>query len=151
MSRDLDAAPDLVGTTASATFQVEPAHTTTAFGEQDTPPGRPAAADATADEQLQVLGTAHLLSRVEFTGRESLNGRIPSGTGVVGQDATVTHTGAATVGTRCRVTTEVTAVDGPSISFDGKVITTADDRVIGTASVVLRLVDRTQFRAAVLD
>lgn len=74
MSRDVEAPPDLVGTTASTTFRVEPAHTTTAFGEQETPPGRPAAADATADERLQVLGTAHLLSRVEFVGRESLNG-----------------------------------------------------------------------------
>lgn len=150
MDRDVTASSDLVGTSGSATFGVEPAHATTAFGDQDVPPGRPAAADATPDESVRVLGTAHLLSRVEFTGRESLNGRIPPGTGVVGQTASVTHTGAAPIGTTCRVATEVTAVDGPSIAFDGTV-TTVDDREIGTASVVLRLVERDQFRAAVAD
>lgn len=145
-------APDrLVGTTGASTFRVAQAHTTTAFGEQERPPGRPAAADATTEESVSVLGTGHLLSRVEFTGRESLNGQIPAGTGVVGQRATVDHTGPAAVGTELRVTTTVTAVDGPAITYDGRVATVDGDREIGTAEVVLRLVERERFRSAVAN
>ncbi|WP_136718442.1 thioesterase family protein [Halorientalis salina] len=145
-------APDrLVGTTGTSTFRVAQAHTTTAFGEQEMPPGRPAAADATAEETVSVLGTGHLLSRVEFTGRESLNGEIPAETGVVGQRATVDHTGPAAVGTELQVTTEVTAVDGPTITYDGRVATDDGDREIGTAEVALRIVERDRFRSAVAN
>lgn len=145
-------APDrLIRTTSTVTFRVAQAHTTTAFGEQETPPGRPAAADAMAEESVAVLGTGHLLSRVEFAGRESINGEIPAGTGVVGQRATVEHTGPAAVGTELRVTTEVTAVDGPTITYDGRVTTADGDREIGTAEVALRLVERDRFRSAVAN
>jgi len=47
----------LVGTTGMSTFRVAPEHTTTVFGKQDIPPGRPAAADATTEETVSVLGT----------------------------------------------------------------------------------------------
>jgi len=139
----------VVGTTAATTFAVDASQTTSAFGEQATPPGRPAAADASPDESVRVLGTAPLLSHVEFLGRESLAGRLPPGTGLVGKHATVSHTSAATVGTRVRVRTEVVAVDGADVADDGRVRTVADDRPVATAEVVLRLVDRERFRDAV--
>ena len=139
----------LVGTTGSTAFVVEPAQTTNVFGDQETPPGRAAAADSTPAESVRVLGTAPLLSHVEFTGRESIRGRIPPGTGMVGKRADVTHTGAATVGTRVRVRTEVVAVDGADVTYDGRVRTVEDDRPVASATVVLRLVDRDRFRAAV--
>lgn len=141
--------PDLVGTTAATTFVVEPAQTTNVFGRQERPPGRPAASDSGPGESVRVLGTAPLLSHVEFTGRDSIHGRIPPGTGVVGKRADVTHTGAATVGTRVRVRTEVVAVDGADVTYDGRVRTVDDDRPVARAEVVLRLVDRDRFRAAV--
>jgi len=140
---------DLVGTTATTTFAVDPAQTTNVFGAQETPPGRPAAADSTPSESVRVLGTAPLLSRVEFTGRESVRGRIPPGTGMVGKRADVTHTSAATVGRRVRVRTEVVAVDGADVTYDGRVRAVEDDRPVASATVVLRLVDRERFRAAV--
>jgi|GEM_PF-511535 predicted thioesterase len=149
MSRTVEAPERLVGTTGMSTFRVAPEHTTTVFGKQDIPPGRPAAADATTEETVSVLGTGHLLSRVEFTGRESLNGEIPSGMGVVGQRVTVDHAGPAVVGTELQVTTDVTAVDGASITYDGRVVTTERDREVGTAEVVLCLVERDRFRAAI--
>lgn len=140
---------DLVGTTGTTTFAVEPAQTTNVFGTQETPSGRPAAADSTPAESVRVLGTAPLLSRVEFTSRESIRGRIPPGTGMVGKRADVTHTGAATVGRRVRVRTEVVAVDGADVTYDGRVRTVDDDRAVARAEVVLRLVNRDRFRAAV--
>jgi fluoroacetyl-CoA thioesterase len=140
---------DLVGTTATTTFAVEPGQTTNVFGDQETPPGRAAAADSSPAESVRVLGTASLLSHVEFTGRESIRGRIPAGTGVVGKRADVTHTGAATVGRRVRVRTEVVAVDDADVTFDGRVRTAENGRSVGSAEVVLRLVDRDRFRAAV--
>ena len=140
---------DLVGTTATTTFAIDPAQTTNVFGTQETPPGRPAAADSSPAESVRVLGTAPLLSHVEFTGRESIRGRIPPGTGMVGKRADVTHTGAATVGRRVCVRTEVVAVDGADVTYDGRVRTVDDDRAVARAEVVLRLVDRDRFRAAV--
>lgn len=140
---------DLVGTTGTSTFVVEPAQTTNVFGAQADPPGRPAAADTDPDESVRVLGTAPLLSHVEFTGRDSIHGRIPPGTGMVGKRADVTHTGPATVGTRVRVRTEVAAVDGADVTYDGRVRTVDDDRPVATATVVLRLVDRDRFRDAI--
>jgi predicted thioesterase len=140
---------DLVGTTATTTFVVDPSQTTNAFGEQETPPGRPAAADATPGESVRVLGTAPLLSHVEFTGRASIHGRIPPGTGLVGKRANVSHTSAATAGTRVRVRTEVVAVDDAEVTYDGGVRTVEDDRPVATAEVVLGLVDRDRFRTAI--
>lgn len=140
---------DLVGTTATTTFAVEPGQTTNVFGDQETPPGRAAAADSGPAESVRVLGTAPLLSHVEFTGRESIRGRIPAGTGMVGKRADVTHTGAATVGRRVRVRTEVVGVDGADVTYDGRVRTVDDDRAVAGVEVVLRLVDRDRFRNAV--
>ena len=146
---DLSVSPELVGTTATTEFVVDETQTTNVFGRQETPPGKPAAADSTPAESVRVLGTAPLLARVEFTGRESLNGKIPPGTGVVGKRAEVTHMGAATVGTRVRVRTEIVAIDGAEVSYDGAVTTVADGRSVGGAEVVLRLVDREGFRRSI--
>ncbi|MFB6127862.1 MAG: thioesterase family protein [Halolamina sp.] len=148
---DTSLSADVVGTTATTTFTVERAQTTTVFGRQDTPPGRPAATDSTPAESVHVLGTAPLLSRVEFTGRESLAGEIPLGTGLVGKRATVSHVGAATVGTQVRVRTEVVAVDGADVTYDGRAQTVAEGRPVGETEVVLRLVDRDRYRRAVDD
>lgn len=139
----------LVGTTATRTFTVERAQTTHVFGEQERPSGRPAAVDGPPDEGVRVLGTAPLLSRVEFAGRDSIRGRIPRGTGVVGKRASVTHLGAAAVGTRVRVRTEVVAVDGAEITYEGRVETVEDGRSVAEVEVVFQLVDRNQFRQRV--
>lgn len=144
-----DLSNDLVGTTATTTFTVEPAQTTNVFGRQERPPGRPAAVDSTPDESVRVLGTASLLSQVEFTGRESLAGKIQEGAGVVGKRATVTHENPATVGTRLRVQTEVVSVDNAAVTIDGEVRTIEDSRSVGTAETVLKVVDRERFRRAV--
>lgn len=141
----------LVGTTATTTFTVESAQTTTVFGRQEHPPGRPAATDSAPSESVRVLGTAPLLSQVEFTGRESIEGKIPPGTGVVGKRASVSHLGAATVGTQVRVRTEVVAVEGAEIVYDGRVMTVEEGRAVADAEVVFQLVDRDRFRRRVGD
>ena len=84
MSETIQAPNRLFGTTGASMFRVAQAHTTIAFGEQETPLGQLAAAKATVAESVSVLGTGHLLSRVTFTGRESLNAQIPAETGVAG-------------------------------------------------------------------
>jgi len=140
---------DLVGTTGTRTFAVDPDQTTAVFGRQETPPGNPAAADASPAEVVRVLGTAPLLSQVEFAGRESLAGEIPAGTGLVGKRASVSHTSPATVGTRVRVRTEVADVQGPAVTYDGQIQAVESGRSVAAAEVVLRLVDRDRFRAAV--
>lgn len=134
----------LVGATGTTTFTVAAAHTTVVFGHQQSPPGVPAATDSSPDEAIRLLGTAHLLARVEFTGRESIAGEIPPGTGVVGKTATVAHRGAAPVGTEVVVETEVVGVDGADIRIDGDANT--GGRTVGRAEVTLQLVDRERFR-----
>ncbi|MFD1513286.1 thioesterase family protein [Halomarina rubra] len=113
-------------------FVVERRHTTTVFGEQTDPPGLPAAADSTPDEHRHVLGTPHLLAACEFTGRESLHGLLPDGTGTVGEHAEVTHRGAAPEGARIRVETVVRRVDGPSVHLDASVSRVDGERGDGT-------------------
>lgn len=139
----------LVGTTGTTTFTVERDQTTNVFGRQERPPGRPAAANSSPAESVRVLGTAPLLSHVEFTGRESIGGEIPPGTGVVGKRGSVSHLGAATVGTEVRVRTEVVAIDGAGIVYDGQVKTVEDGRAVAEAKVVLQLVDRERFGRSV--
>ncbi|MHB9286467.1 thioesterase family protein [Halobacteriales archaeon Cl-PHB] len=146
---DLSAPASLVGITGSSTFTVDRGETTNAFGVQKSPPGKPAAGDSEPAESVRVLGTAPLLSHVEFTGRDSMHGAIPDGTGVVGKRASVTHRDAVTVGEPVRVTTEVVDVDGRDISYEGSVETVDDDRAVGEATVVVRLVEREQFLRAV--
>lgn len=139
-----NAPESLVRTTGSTTFRVETDHTTNVFGRQQSPPGMPAAADRDTDEAVRLLGTAHLLARVEFTGRESIAGEVPPGTGVVGKTAAVEHRGAATVGTDVVVETEVVDVEGKDIHIDGRA--SADDRTVGVASATLQLVNINRFR-----
>lgn len=140
-----DAPESLVGTTGSTTFRVETDHTTNVFGRQQSPPGMPTATDSDPEEAVRLLGTAHLLARVEFTGRESITGEVPSGTGVVGKTATVEHRGAATIGTDVVVETEVVGVEEADIHIDGRA--SAYGRTIGVAEATLQLVDRRRFRA----
>lgn len=146
---DLSVPQSLVGITGTATFTVERRETTNAFGVQNSPPGKPAAGDSGPAESVRVLGTAPLLSRVEFTGRDSMHGMIPDGTGVVGQHATVTHRSAVTVGEAVRVGTEVVDVDGRTISYEGRVRTEDDGQTVGEAEVIVRLVERERFLRAV--
>lgn len=137
----------LVGTRGRDRFTVEPEHTTVVFGVQEDPPGLPAADDATSEEAVSVLGTPHLLARVEFTARESIRGALPNGTGVVGERMEVNHRGPATPGAEVTVETEVDRIDGQSVVFEGAV--REGDRTVGRATVALRVVDRDRFRAAV--
>ena len=139
------------GVTGETTFTVAMAHTTHVFGNQERPPGLPAATDASPEERVHVLGTPHLLARVEFVGRESVRGMIPPGTGVVGERAEVTHRRAAPVGTTVRVETELVEVDGRSLVFEGNFVETERDTLIGSATAVLRIVDRRQFRETLAD
>lgn len=130
---DLSALAD-PGVTGTREFTVERRHTTTVFGEQVEPPGLPAAADSTPDEHLHVLGSPHLLAACEFTGRESLHGRLPDGTGTVGEHAELTHRRAAPEGTRLRVETTVRSVDGPRVHLDATVARVRDDATAAAAS-----------------
>lgn len=139
------------GVTGETTFAVAEAHTTHVFGNQERPPGRPAAADASPEERVHVLGTPHLLARVEFVGRESVRGMIPPGTGVVGERAEVRHRRGAPVGTTVRVETELVEVDGRSLVFEGNFIDVERNILIGTATAVLRVVERNQFRETLVD
>ena len=150
---DLSALAD-PGVTGTREFTVERRHTTTVFGEQTDPPGLPAAADSTADEHLHVLGSPHLLAACEFTGRESLHGRLPDGTGTVGEHAELTHRRAATEGTRLRVETVVTSTDGPKVHLDATVSRVSDGaasgapETVGEVDMTFRVVSRERFRDA---
>lgn len=140
---------DIVETTGLDSFTVTADQTTNVFGEQDEPPGIPAAVDAEPGEAIQLLGTASLLARIEFVSRESIAGEIPPDTGVVGATATVTHRSAAPLGTTVQVRTEVTGVTGADITFEGTVRTADDGRLVGSATAGLKLVDRDRFRERV--
>ena len=139
------------GVTGETTFTVAEAHTTHVFGNQERPPGRPAAADASPEERVHVLGTPHLLARVEFVGRESVRGMIPPGTGVVGERAEVRHRRGAPVGTTVRVETELVEVDGRSLVFEGSFVEIDRSTLLGSATAVLRIVEREKFRATLTD
>ena len=133
------------GITAERTFQVEPRHATVLFGEQDEPPGLPAAADAAPEESIAVLGTPQLLAEVEFLGRESLRGHLPGGTGVVGVDADVTHRRAAPVGESVSVRTEVTDVTDRTITVAGELSLADSGAAVGDVRNRLRVVRRAAF------
>jgi len=136
----------------SRAFTVERRHTTTVFGEQADPPGLPAAADATPDEHVHVLGSTHLLAACEFVGRESLHGHLPDGTGTVGERADLTHRRPAPEGARLRVETVVRATDGPTVHLDATVsrldVDASDAPTVGEVAMTFRVVDRERFRGA---
>jgi len=134
------------GIEAERTFRVEPQHTTTLFGEQDDPPGLPAAADAADEEPVQVLGTPHALAEVEFLGRESLRGHLPEGTGVVGVDAEVTHRRPVPVGDTVAVRTTVTDVTDDTIAVEGELAVSGSDDPVAEVRSRLRVVRREAFR-----
>jgi fluoroacetyl-CoA thioesterase len=127
-------------------FTVEPHHTTTVFGEQTDPAGKPAAADATPEESVRVLGSPFVVSFAEFTGRESLHGLLPAGTGTVGEYVGLNHLSAAPVGATVTVETRLTDVDGPKLFLDATV--SSAGRVLGEVDLVFRVVDRERFRAS---
>ncbi len=139
------------GVTGETTFTVTEEHTTHVFGNQEHPPGRPAATDVSPEERVHVLGTPHLLARVEFVGRESIRGMIPPGTGMVGERAEVTHRRAAPVGTTVRLETELVEVDGRSLVFEGNCFEIERNTLIGSVTAVLRIVERRKFRESLTD
>lgn len=145
---DADRSLPAPGVEGTDVFMIEDRHTTTVFGRQDHPPGREAATDANAAEAVAVLGSPHLLARVEFLSRESVRGLLPTGTGLVGEGADLSHTRPAAVGTKLRVETVLAAVTDGRLRFDGTLrrADTGDD--IGSVTVTLRVVDRDRFRAA---
>jgi len=134
------------GITAERTFRVAREHTTNLFGEQADPPGLAAAADATPEEAVRVLGTPQLLAAVEFLGRESLRGTLPEGTGVAGIDAEVTHRSAAPIGTRVRVRTELVEAAEGVLTVEGEAVAADSGATVGTVRNRLRVVDRESFR-----
>jgi|APHM01.1.fsa_nt_gi Thioesterase superfamily. len=145
----MDNLPD-TGTEGVATFTVQPAHTTTVFGEQTTPPGRAAATDADPGETREVVGSAQILARLEFLARESVRGQLPPGTGLVGEHGTVTHRRPASVGTEIRVETVLTAAADATLVFDGRAVNPTD-AVVGEGTVRTRVVDRERFHNRVDD
>jgi len=147
MVEDLDLPTGIV---ARREFTVEPSHTTNVFGDQEDPPARAAAADATPDESVRVLGTPALLAWVEFVARESLRGHLPRGTGCAGERAEVHHRRAVPLGTDLLVETDLVDVSGVRLAFEGTVSRT-DGEVVGTASTVIRVVERDRFRASLAD
>ncbi|MFC3477667.1 thioesterase family protein [Halobacterium litoreum] len=132
----------------SDAFVVDDAHATVAFGEQTDPPGEPAAADASPEEAVRVLGTPYLLSRFEFAARESLRGRLPEGTGVVGRGASVSHLAPVAVGGRVELSTTLVGVDRPGLSFACRA-ERDDGTAVATGDLTFRVVDRDRFRAEV--
>jgi predicted thioesterase len=134
------------GITAERTFRVEEKHTTNLFGEQGTPPGSPAAADAGDDESVRVLGTPQLLAEVEFLGRESLHGTLPEGTGVVGIDAEVTHRKAVPIDRTVRVRTELVDVTDGTLTIDGTLSLADPATLVGEVTNRLQVVRRAAFR-----
>lgn len=145
----MDGLPD-TGTEGVATFTVQPAHTTTVFGEQTNPPGQAAATDADAGETREVVGSAQILARFEFLARESVRGQLPPGTGLVGEQGTVTHHKPAAVGTELRVETVLAAVTDATVVFDGRATDPAG-AVVGEGTVRTRVVDRERFCSRVDD
>ncbi|WP_181691038.1 thioesterase family protein [Natronomonas sp. LN261] len=133
------------GLTAERTVRVEPRHATVLFGEQDEPPGLPAATDAADGEAVSVLGTPQLLAEVEFLGRESLRGHLPAGTGVVGIDAEVTHRRAVPVGQSVRVRTEIADVTDRTITVEGELSRADSGAPVGTVRNRMRVVRREAF------
>ncbi|WP_254536519.1 thioesterase family protein [Halomarina litorea] len=129
-------------------FTVGPEHATTVFGEQSDPPGLSAAADATPEESVPVLGTHHLLAACEFTGRESLRGHLPDGTGTLGEAADVSHRRAAPLGTDLVVETTLDRVAAPRLELTGTVRRAGaeDGSVVGTVGMTFRVVSRERFR-----
>jgi fluoroacetyl-CoA thioesterase len=134
------------GITAERTFEIERRHTTNLFGEQETPPGAPAATDATPEESIRVLGTPQLLAEVEFLGRQSLRGTLPDGSGVVGIDADVTHLSAIPVEKAVHVRTELTDVTDRTLTIEGTLSSADTDEPIGEVTNRLRVVRRESFR-----
>ncbi|WP_254543087.1 thioesterase family protein [Halomarina pelagica] len=129
-------------------FTVQPRHATNVFGEQDDPPALPAAADATPEEAVRVLGSPSLLAFCEFVGRESLHGLLPDGTGTVGERADLRHRRAAPVGTTVAVETDLVGVEGRRLELAATASRAGDGAVVGTADLVFRVVERARFRAA---
>lgn len=134
--------------TGRRTFTVQREHTTNVFGEQADPPARPAAHDAGPDEPVRVLGTPSLLAWVEFTARDSLHGLLPDGTGTAGVRAEVEHHRAAPLGTELVVETDLAAVSGSDLTFEGTLSRAQGGGVVGRATAVIRVVDRDRFRAS---
>lgn len=133
------------GITAERTFRVGDEHATTLFGHQDEPPGAPAAVDADPDEYVDVLGTPQLLAAAEFLSRESLNGRLPDGAGLVGIRADVTHRSAVPIGRVVRVRTELTDVAGRKLTFEGTISGLDSEELVGEVTVCLQVVERASF------
>ncbi|MFC6731120.1 MULTISPECIES: thioesterase family protein [unclassified Haladaptatus] len=148
MSVDRDALARLRDQSVTHTrrFIVERRHTTNVFGEQDDPAGKPAAADASPEEAVRVLGSPFVVSFAEFTGRESLRGHLPEGTGTVGEYVGLDHRSAAPLGATVTVETLLTGVEGPKLSLEATV--SHDGRLVGEVALVFRVVDRARFRAA---
>lgn len=133
------------GITAERTFRVEDRHATNLFGEQEVPPGAPAATDADPDESLRVLGTPQLLASVEFLGRESLHGTLPDGTGVVGTQAEVTHRSAVPIGRAVVVRTELTDATDRTLTIEGNLSRVDSGDPVGEVTVRLQVVRREEF------
>lgn len=158
MDIDLDALAgrEVVGRRA---FTVSPRHATAVFGDQDEPPGRPAAADAGPEEAVAVLGSHHLLAACEFTARESLRGHLPDGTGTLGERADLSHRRAAPVGTDLVVETTLDRVTAPRLELTGTVRRAdgggGDDgsagALVGTVGMTFRVVSREWFRRSLED
>lgn len=132
----------------SDSFTVDEAHATVAFGTQEDPPGQPAAADATPEEAVPVLGTPYLLARFEFAARESLRGHLPDGTGVVGRGASVSHLAPVAVGGSVEISTTLVGVDRPELSFACRA-ERADGTAVATGDLTFRVVDRERFADSV--
>jgi predicted thioesterase len=136
----------LVGTTGRREFAVERSHTTNCFGDNDDPPLPAAAADAGPEEAVRVFGTPALLAWVEFTGRASLCGLLPDGTGCAGEYASVSHRLAVPEGAQLVAETEVVGADGSRLSLEGRVTRRRDDATVGTVETEFRVVERDAFR-----
>jgi predicted thioesterase len=147
MDIDLDALRDRE-LTGRREFTVGREDVTTVFGEQERPPGRLAAADASPEEAVRVLGSPQLLAVCEFTGRESLRGHLPPGTGTVGESADLSHRRAAPLGTDLLVETTLDRVATPRLELTGTVRRAAGG-VVGTVGMTFQVVERDRFRRAV--
>jgi fluoroacetyl-CoA thioesterase len=131
-----------------ATFTLDAAHATVAFGAHHDPPGEPAALDAAPEEAIEVLGTPHLLAQFEVLARESLRGHLDDGQGAITRGASVSHLSPVGVGRDVDVAVTLVAVDRPDLSFACRA-ERADGTSVATGDLTVRIVDRDRFRASV--
>jgi fluoroacetyl-CoA thioesterase len=110
-------------------------------GEADT-------AAALGSGDVPVLGTPRLLALAEAATVAALTRRLPPGDTTVGTSVAVRHRRPSPVGFAVVVEAELTAVDGPRLTFSFTARHEEPDQLIGTGTIERAVVARESFLAA---